>query len=1164
MTDASEQQEARIEKRWGCLGWMWRGAVVGLILLAGLLVWVNGPGMRWLGPKIGKHYLTKAGITGDFSLGGTLLGGIDIHGVELTSGGAMERVVVDRLETDYRFSEIIKGRLRGISGEGVHVDLRLVEKEKEERPPPDFARIGKMLRQLRGKIIPLGIDLREVSFSVKQDGKRVVEVEKSNLFHQAGDAAVELELGSVIGPNGKRLEPQQVEILWSQTGLALNRLDLLPILGLSDVVVELPESGAVTAAADIRVDDAVLRLDVAAGIKDVRVDLVEGAVDIAKVMDGLGLEMPVVGRITSLAADVSQVFPEWNTGVGTMDILLEDFAWADWQVPEVAAALRLDEGEFGAKFTGRSQNSGFSIDGGGEFERSKLATEGFSVNRIGGTLQIDHFEKVLNSLDDKFEWGIDVRKFPASEVSGDWVVKLGPEGFGGVEADLNLKAKEAAASPVSLKVFYEKNLVTIENFSAEGIKFTGKYDLDRKSYEGVELLENFDSARIAPWMKGLGLESPGTGVFSLRWEGSGSLADHTHRGNLSSFSGDWKWNEVAGEDTKQPISASGEAVYDWPKIAEVKGLVIETQGQKINIDALLKDHAIELGKFVWSEGEMELAEGSGKLPVPEDFSKFKEFIADDNRPLDLKVESRTLPLAILKPWIGGLDKISEKATGKLNLTLAGSLAEPRLEALVEIKDVSSPTRKELPESDLKFEIKARDGIAEIHAEAVARDYAPAVLEAEMAFLPKKWATDPASLKMEKVSARLELPRLDLSRFTELVPGIRELGGVTTGSIVVSGTVGEPVIDGNLKLSGGRIRMGKNTLPDLEGINLDLKADFKTVKLTGSVTDVAGGTLQLNGNMNLKNAAGDGFGEVSMSVKGRALPILRNDFLLMRANADLSIRGTVQNALLTGTVGIIDSVFYKDMELIPIGAPFLEPKAASLPKVDVRKNFAIAVPPLFSEWPMDVVVKTEDPILIRGNLGKGRIDAALRIEGKLGDPRPNGKARISEAVARLPFSTLEVREGFLTFTPQTGFDPILEIRGNAEPRPYRVEVYVYGRASDPKVVLTSEPPLPENEIMTLLATGTTTAGLEDSQAASSRAMQLLIEELRRGRFLFGKQLRPILGLLDNVDFSLAETDPYDADSYTSATLKLNDKWSVSAGLGSEGDQRVLAMWRLRFK
>jgi hypothetical protein len=114
------------------------------------------------------------------------------------------------------------------------------------------------------------------------------------------------------------------------------------------------------------------------------------------------------------------------------------------------------------------------------------------------------------------------------------------------------------------------------------------------------------------------------------------------------------------------------------------------------------------------------------------------------------------------------------------------------------------------------------------------------------------------------------------------------------------------------------------------------------------------------------------------------------------------------------------------------------------------------------------------------------------------------------------------------------------------------------------VLTSMPPLPENEIMTLLATGTTTSGLEDPQTASTRALQLLIEELRRGRFRFGKQLRPVLALLDRVEFSLAEADPYSSDQFTTATIALSDRWFISAGMGSEGDSRVMAIWRLSFR
>lgn len=101
-------------------------------------------------------------------------------------------------------------------------------------------------------------------------------------------------------------------------------------------------------------------------------------------------------------------------------------------------------------------------------------------------------------------------------------------------------------------------------------------------------------------------------------------------------------------------------------------------------------------------------------------------------------------------------------------------------------------------------------------------------------------------------------------------------------------------------------------------------------------------------------------------------------------------------------------------------------------------------------------------------------------------------------------------------------------------------------------------------MTLLATGTTTSGLEDPQAASSRALQLLAEELRRGRFAVGKRLRPALALLDRVDFSVAEADPYSSEAFTTATLSITDRWYLSAGMGAEGDSRVLAIWRLTFR
>lgn len=1160
--------EETTKKRGGCLRRLGSLALIGLLLLGVFLAWLNGPGFRWLGPKVAAHYLEKAGFEGSLQLGGTLLGGIEVYDLDLRNDeGELERLVVENLVTDYRFSEVIRGKVRGISGGGIRAEIRVVEKAKEDKPPVDFVKLGKTLNGLRERVLPLDLDLKRVSVAVKKDGERVVELEDSGFSHKAGEDAVELALGRIIDPEGRFTQKQEAALVWEEGGLTLDQLDLLPSVGLRDVAVMLPEDGMVSADAMIRLGGAMLRLDVGKGLGDVRLDLIEGEIDFGKTLGGYGVVLPLKGRLTSLAVEVKQVFPEWQAAVGTAEVFVEGFSYGDWDVPELAAGVTLDEGVISAKLAGKALGSDLTVNGAGNFERAKLGTGDFKLKRITGDLSVARVGEVLRALDAKLDLGPDFSAFPESDIGGSWAVDLGEGGLGGVEGDLRLKAKEVDASPVRLNARYDhrENLVTVREFLADGMVFSGMYEIESREYEAKQVLKDFDSGRIVPWLRGAGIETPGSSVVSMQWAGGGSFAAGTMSGTITGLDGVWKWNAPEGGEAREPVAMKAERLaYNWPGSARVEGLVVETEGQVLMLDAGLAANELTLDGFTWLDGGQELAKGKGKLPVPEDFANWQVFLENDTRPLDLTIQSETLPLAKLRPWVKGLEQIDDKATGKVDLKIAGSLAVPEVDAVVEIRQVSVPGRSEVPMTDVTLNLKTRDGRAEISAEALAADYPPATLRAEMAFLPRKWAQDTDNLMAEKIAGTLDLPKIELSRFQPLIPGAEELGGVAEGKVVIAGTLAAPSLNGNLKLSGGKLRMKGKTIPAMDGITLEVDADLQTVKFSGGVANMAGGELKLGGSLQLKNEAGDGLGALDVSLKGTGLPLLRNEFLIVRANADLKLAGRVSDAKLTGEIGMIDSVFFKDMDLIPIGKPFLGPSAASLPKVDAPANPGAKLPAPFDAWTLDVLVKTIDPILVRGNLGTGQVDVAVRLEGKLGDPKPNGKARVRDLVARLPFSTLQVQEGFLNFTPETGFDPALEIRGTSEPRPYRVQVYAYGRASDPQLVLTSQPPLPENEIMTLLATGTTSAGLEDSQAASSRAMQLLIEELRRGRFLFGKQLRPVLGLLDNVDFSLSETDPYDSDSYSSATLKLDEKWFISAGLGATGDQRVMAIWRLRFR
>jgi len=263
------------------------------------------------------------------------------------------------------------------------------------------------------------------------------------------------------------------------------------------------------------------------------------------------------------------------------------------------------------------------------------------------------------------------------------------------------------------------------------------------------------------------------------------------------------------------------------------------------------------------------------------------------------------------------------------------------------------------------------------------------------------------------------------------------------------------------------------------------------------------------------------------------------------------------------VDIVDSLFYRDFEILPVRVPFTAPSRPKLPAIDPDEK-AADLPEPFNNWTLDVRVRTRDPLLIRGNLADGAAIADIRFGGTLGNIQPQGSAIVSNATARLPFSTLRVDNGAVLFTPAGGLNPELNIRGTSTIGRYEVNVYFYGPVNAPKTAMTSDPPLPESEIMTLLATGTTSDGLEGGQAATMKAAQLLVEEWRKGRLPFAEQVAKVMEVVNRVDVRIGEDDPLTGKRLNSATIELHDRWYVSGSVDKQSNTRVLGAFVIRFK
>lgn len=1116
--------------------------------------WLNGPGLRLIAPRVAAHYLEKAGLRGNFKVGGSFTGGLSLSDLTIEGDAELASLSINKIEPHYEWRGLIKGEIQGLTVEGVHADLRLgLEKPDEpEKPPLDLQKLAETIRSIRGRVIPLKIELKDISLAATREEETLFLLAPSSLTHAAGSDELLLNLGEITDPQGTVWPSQRSVIRWEENRLLLDRLDPMPGLSVREFVLQLPVGGEPSADTQIVVDDAVFVVSTQPGFSAAKVDLREGRLVVQETVARFGIELPASATLTSLAVEVDGILPDPKAATGSVQALLENIAWQDWSAPELSldASLASDQANVAAR--GMVLGSEISLNAEAPVAREENR---FVLGNANGTFNLADVSALLRGLAPKVPAIQPEVPVPASSVSGQFQIGLSENQLQDVNAEVKLQPVDPElATPVEVKGRWAPDQPVTAEVALDGVIARGSYDITGQSYEGTLALNDFTTNRIQRWLDIAKVQIGGRGDVSGTWSGNGQLKEGVHKGLLSLTQATFTRDEAPA------ITAIGSVNYDWPARFEATGMRVQMDDQSIALDAALGDGMLELRRFVWSRGTEELAEGRGTIPVPEDFSKWKEMLTNDARSLDVEINSRVMSLGTLKEWAPALSQLDPRSTGQLGINISGTYADPIVDIKLEARDLRSPLQPNLPPADLKIGIIGREGRIRLEGDATAPDFSPAVIRAEMAFRPAEWADDPSLITKEDISARVDLPRLDLSRFSSLVPAAEQISGILTGNVAVSGKIEKPEIRGSLELTNGGFRIKEDKFPAIEAVALAVDLSLERVELKRLSANIAGGTLQGNGSVAFN---GGNIGEISLQIRGNHLPLARNEFLILRANANLRLQGTLANSTISGTVGAVDSIFYRDIELLPIGTPFTGPSAAALPKIDSDRNPTSGVPEPFRNWGLNVTVRTDEPVIVRGNLANGGVSGSMRVGGTIGNPAPSGSFMIRDFRASLPFSTLSIRRGTVSFAPESGFDPILEIRGTAEPRPYQITVYAYGRASNPQLVLTSNPPLPENEIMTLLATGTTTSGLEDPSAASSRALQLLAEEMRRGRFRYGKQLRPVLALLDRVDFSLAEADPYSSDSFSTATISLTDRFFISAGLGDEGHSRSMVIWRLTF-
>jgi len=181
--------------------------------------------------------------------------------------------------------------------------------------------------------------------------------------------------------------------------------------------------------------------------------------------------------------------------------------------------------------------------------------------------------------------------------------------------------------------------------------------------------------------------------------------------------------------------------------------------------------------------------------------------------------------------------------------------------------------------------------------------------------------------------------------------------------------------------------------------------------------------------------------------------------------------------------------------------------------------AAAPSPLLDNMKLDIQVRSTDATAVQTSLAENlQADADLRIRGTASNPGVLGRVTITEGQLIFFGSTYTVNTGTIGFYNPVRIDPILDLSLETTAKGVDVVLRVTGPVDNMKLSYTSDPPLQFQEIVGLLAAGTTPTSdptlLANQPSQPAQSYQQMGESALVGRAIadpVASQLQRVFGV-----------------------------------------------------
>lgn len=509
----------------------------------------------------------------------------------------------------------------------------------------------------------------------------------------------------------------------------------------------------------------------------------------------------------------------------------------------------------------------------------------------------------------------------------------------------------------------------------------------------------------------------------------------------------------------------------------------------------------------------------------------------------LVIES--LPMPMLADF--GAPDLEGELTGRIDLE--GSLRAPVITGDIAIAglEVSDDYASEARPADVRLDLALRD--ARLTAQATIQGIGDGPITAEFR-LPVRLSLEPFAFELPET-----LP-LDgrLAAETRLAPLVafahldgQRLDGQLRLDLRLAGTVVRPLVAGEIEVTNGSLSDAISGIV-LDDLALTIEGRGDRLELASlTARDRANGRLEAKGGIGIDPKAGFPY---DFTLTSQDLRVLDSDLGRATVTASLEAKGDAKGGALTGKVEVPRA----DLRL-PNGG-VVEPTVLNVevrgapPKPDAARRAAPSGPGYVLK--LDVVVDMPARIFVRGRGLDSEWGGRLQVAGTSAAPQITGTIDYRRGFLDFLDRRFNIREGTVRFIGETPPDPRITLEAAAQAPTITGIVRVTGPASDPKLTLSSEPALPQDEVLSRL--------LFDRDMASLTPMQGLrianaVARLEGGGMDTIGQLRNLAGL-DTLDFGNEDFGAEGAETTASAGKYVADNVFVAVDQGlSSGTTRA---------